>query len=235
MLNVDIVKFISLKNISQIELANKLGYTESYISKILNGKHPLNLKFIATFKKAYPFYDNDFAKKEEDYNSLEHENSINPKSKNKDNSNLVPLMDVVATGSVQFVEVHKDQYSSPIGYIDVGGLMPRAEFVIRVSGNSMTPNYPSGCLIGIRKIQDGYFDYGSVYVIETKDNRFIKRVFKSDKDNHVSLNSDNEMIAQDGPRKGKYYYEPFNMPLKDIKRIFKVVGSAKSNDHSFIP
>ena len=52
--------------------------------------------------------------------------------------------------------------------------MPKAECVIRVAGNSMTPNYPSGCLIGLRKISDGLFDYGAVYVIETEDNRFVK-------------------------------------------------------------
>lgn len=55
--------------------------------------------------------------------------------------------------------------------------MPKAECVIRVAGNSMTPNYPSGCLIGLRKISDGLFDYGAVYVIETEDNRFVKKGF----------------------------------------------------------
>lgn len=147
----------------------------------------------------------------------------------------LPYFDVVATGSEATKILEMSPANRPDSMINVGGLMPRAEYVIRVSGNSMTPNYPSGCIIGIRQIKDGYFDYGAVYVIETEDNRFIKRVFKSEKEDHISLYSDNDAVFTDGQRKGKYWYESFQMPLKDIKRVFKVVGAAKSNDHSNIP
>lgn len=113
--------------------------------------------------------------------------------------------------------------------------MPKAECVIRVAGNSMTPNYPSGCLIGLRKISDGLFDYGAVYVIEPEDNRFVKRVFKGKEDTCIQLYSDNEQIYDNEARKGMLMYEPFQLPKSKIKRVFKVTGVVKLNDHSYIP
>ncbi|MEN9370672.1 MAG: hypothetical protein RI952_1537 [Bacteroidota bacterium] len=50
----DLKTFIRDQRISQIELANKLGYTESYISRIFNGETPLNAKFIDRLNRAFP-------------------------------------------------------------------------------------------------------------------------------------------------------------------------------------
>ncbi|HRH83553.1 MAG TPA: S24 family peptidase [Bacteroidia bacterium] len=147
---------------------------------------------------------------------------------------LIPYFDVIATASTKEVNV-VDNGNKIQSLIDVGDLLPKAECVIRVAGNSMIPNYPPGCLIGLRRIFDGLFDYGSVYVIETEDNRFVKRVFKGKDDEAIQLYSDNDQTYDSGARSGMLMYEPFNLPKKLIKRLFKVVGCAKLNDHSHIP
>lgn len=206
----EIKEIIKKQRLSNRQISIDLGYREEHISKILNEAVALSDKFIFKFTNKYVNSENE-------------------------SETVLPIYDVVATGSTKLMQVATTPTTDPIGYINVGGLMPKAEFVIKVSGNSMTPNYPSGCYIGIRQIRDGYFDYGSVYVIETEDNRFIKRVFKGKKDDHIQLYSDNDSMFTEGPRKGEYWYEPFQMPVTAIKRIFKVVGAAKSNDHSYIP
>lgn len=67
---IDIRQYIENNRISQIELSKELGYTESYISRILNGQTPMNLKFMAKFKAKYPDIDinvNSLSEPQTDY------------------------------------------------------------------------------------------------------------------------------------------------------------------------
>ncbi len=122
--------------------------------------------------------------------------------------------------------------SKSSGTLNISELFKGSQFAIRVSGNSMTPNYPSGCIIGIRIIEDFMINPGSVYVIETGNDLWIKRLYykSDDRDSEIlELVSDNKMKEESGQRKGKYCYPAFHLHKNDIKNIFRVTGVFKSN------
>lgn len=69
-----------------------------------------------------------------------------------------------------------------------------ADFAIQVTGDSMSPEYPNGSQIIIKKIDENQFvEWGKVYVLDTPNGAIIKQVKKTDKPNVVeciSLNPD---------------------------------------------
>lgn len=69
-----------------------------------------------------------------------------------------------------------------------------AEFAIKVSGDSMSPVYPSGSLVLIKKVNENAFiEWGKVYVLDTANGPVIKKVMNTAEKNVVeciSLNSD---------------------------------------------
>ena len=127
--------------------------------------------------------------------------------------------------------------SKPVGKLHLNELFKGSQFAIRVSGNSMTPNYPSGCIIGIRLIEDFMINPGSVYVIETGNDLWIKRLYYLNNDRStetVVLMSDNKMKEESGERQGEYCYPSFTLHKSEIKNIFRVTGVFKSNTLTII-
>ena len=49
----EIDKFLDYKNLSNKDLANGLGYSESYISQLMSGIKKVNTSFISKFEKKY--------------------------------------------------------------------------------------------------------------------------------------------------------------------------------------
>lgn len=89
-----------------------------------------------------------------------------------------------------------------------------ADFAIQVHGDSMSPEYPSGSLILIKKIDEAAFiEWGKSYVLDTVNGSVVKMVVPSDKEGCircVSINPD--------PR-----YAPFDVPLSSVYGIYRVL------------
>lgn len=89
-----------------------------------------------------------------------------------------------------------------------------ADFAIQVHGDSMSPEYPSGSLILIKKINEAAFiEWGKSYVLDTVNGSVVKMVVPSDKEGCircVSINPD--------PR-----YAPFDVPLSSVFGIYRVL------------
>lgn len=67
-----------------------------------------------------------------------------------------------------------------------------AEFLIRVSGNSMTPKYESGDMVACMRLpMDTFFQWNKVYVVDSEQGVLIKRVCHSTKEDHILMVSDN--------------------------------------------
>nr|DAN01591.1 MAG TPA: putative transcriptional regulator [Caudoviricetes sp.] len=90
----------------------------------------------------------------------------------------------------------------------------KMDFMISVRGSSMYPKYNSGDVVACRMVQELLFvQWNKVYVLDTiSQGVIIKRLKKSDKEGFVICKSDNEK------------YEPFEIPLSDIRTIALVVG-----------
>lgn len=88
------------------------------------------------------------------------------------------------------------------------------EFMIRVKGSSMYPKYNSGDLVACKRLvlDDIFFQWNKVYVLDTEQGALIKRVKKGKDQSHILLVSDNEA------------YDPFELSIKQVNSIAIVLG-----------
>lgn len=89
-----------------------------------------------------------------------------------------------------------------------------AEFLISVKGSSMYPKYNSGDIVACKRLpmDDIFFQWNKVYVLDTDQGPLIKRVKPGSDKEHVLIVSDNER------------YEPFELPLNRIYHVALVIG-----------
>ena len=89
-----------------------------------------------------------------------------------------------------------------------------ANFLIRVSGDSMTPLYCNGDIIACRKISEiHFFQWGGVYVLDTSQGVLVKYVEECEK------NDDCILCVSENKR-----YKPFPLPKDDIRSLSTIVG-----------
>jgi transcriptional regulator with XRE-family HTH domain len=90
-----------------------------------------------------------------------------------------------------------------------------AQYLIRVSGTSMLPKYNNGDILACRKIDEmTFFQWGKVYVMDTRQGALVKKVFP---DNN---NPDNILCVSEN----KEDFPPFTLPKAEIRSISIVVG-----------
>lgn len=84
---------------------------------------------------------------------------------------------------------------------------------INVYGDSMYPKFCSGEIIGIKEVELQYLNYGFAYVVILKDGQvLLKFIKKSEKENHIILESEND------------FYEPKEYSLDQLKKVFIIKG-----------
>lgn len=141
---------------------------------------------------------------------------------------LVPVYNAKASAG----KANIDMYGPRSSWINVGDLLKDSEASLYVYGNSMIPGYPPGSLIGIRPLNESFIEPGSVYVVETESNRYIKRLYYNKDKTALICMSDNHIKHTDGPMEGEYLYPPFEIPIPSVKLIYKVIGVIKRNSIS---
>lgn len=91
-----------------------------------------------------------------------------------------------------------------------------AQFAISVNGQSMYPNYPSGCLLFISKNMADWVEWGKVYVLDTENGIIVKQLVPSELgDEFVCCKSFNNAPE----------FAPFNVPKSTIFGVYRVVGA----------
>lgn len=90
----------------------------------------------------------------------------------------------------------------------------QVDFMIEVEGSSMYPKYNSGDIVACRIINESNFiQWNKTHVVATNDQGIlIKRIRKANRDNYVTMHSDNKD------------FEPFDVCLDEISGIAIVVG-----------
>lgn len=227
---IDFDLFIKHNNLKKKDLASYLGVSSAFITQVFSGVRQMPEDKIALIK----------ANNTWDLSMFEKSNNSENIAEKQDNSDIAPSKNTISIGKVipyydaeTAAGVNYDVNmipAKPMAMIEIGGLLKESEAAIRVYGNSMIPNYPAGCVIGTRLHMDNFIEPGRVYVIETRSGRYLKRLYyNSDKTGFECL-SDNHMVYEEGPRKGKLYYPEFEIPFSDVVRIHKVVGVIKRNE-----
>lgn len=153
----------------------------------------------------------------------------------KPRKKTIPFFDAPAVGGIE--ETEMTPIHAPAGTIDVGDLLHDSQAAIRIYGNSMLPNYPPGCVVGLIKCRGLFIEPGEVYVIETRDRRLLKRLFYKDdasESDKFLCYSDNIMKFDGGSRNGKLAYPPFEIPKEEVVSLFVVTGVIKRNANSVI-
>ncbi len=124
----------------------------------------------------------------------------------------IPLIPVDAmagwgTGDVQVMDYEMQRYVVPEFHES------KADFVIRVQGESMYPTYMSGDVVACKKLPlDTFFQWHAVYVLDTVQGAMVKRIGPSDSEAHIQCISDNAD------------YKPFDLHLEELYALAIVLG-----------
>ena len=87
-----------------------------------------------------------------------------------------------------------------------------ADFAMQVTGDSMSPEFPSGSVIICKRINEKTFiEWGKVFVLDTPNGAVIKSVRKTKNDNEIECVSLNPA------------YQPFTMETKYINGWYRVL------------
>lgn len=87
-----------------------------------------------------------------------------------------------------------------------------ADYAMQITGDSMSPEYPSGSQIIIKKINENAFiEWGKVYVLDTDNGAIVKQVRKTSDPEVVECVSLNPA------------YQPFEVPVKYIRGWYRVL------------
>ncbi|MFI3322611.1 MAG: LexA family transcriptional regulator [Rikenellaceae bacterium] len=128
---------------------------------------------------------------------------------NQDNYIYVPLLPISAQGGtlndfVVYVKAEEcEQIISPIKGVD---------FAMSVNGDSMTPDYPSGSQILIKRINErAFIEWGKVYVLDTCNGSVIKKIMPSETEDKIKCLSINTE------------YPSFDIHKDDIYGVYRVV------------
>lgn len=194
---------------TQQDIANGMNVDKGNISRVFNGDtRYLTNKFLTRFNNTYNnIFNNDWLL----YGEGEMLKSKNlPEKDEKPKGKDIPLLPINAIGGTL------DGFN--------GGVMPyecewinvplkAADMAITVAGDSMFPEYPSGCVVIIKKINEkSFIEWGNVYVLDTVNGTVIKRVQPCEEDeSYVVCESVNE------------YYKPFKVPVSDVRGFYKVL------------
>ena len=203
--NQRIRQIIENKSLSVNAFANAIGVAQGTLASMLNrGTEPSN-KTLNAVLSAFPEVNPDWLLTGSGEMYLSDKLST---TENKD-ARLVPLLPVAAQGGTlnDFVASVKasecEKIISPIRDVD---------YAMTISGDSMSPEYPSGAHILIKKINEkAFIDWGRVYVLDTCNGTVIKQLFPSD-------NPDTLLCKSINPN-----YPPFEVSFSDIYGVYRVL------------
>lgn len=157
-----------LKN--DADFARKMGVDDGTMSKILSGKIKLSQKRVEQITRAFPLVDGLYLL-DQDYSRMFKDTPVSTDFK------TILVLPYGARGgsiadfadSVQAYEC--ERLISPIR---------DADYAMEVTGDSMSPEYPSGSRVILKKVNEEIFvEWGKVYVLDTDNGALIKQVRKT--------------------------------------------------------
>ena len=203
-IGVKLKEYFDSKGITQKEIADSLGVSKAYVNALFNGRNSFGKEQAEKWVNLYGLSKSWLLTGEGDMLV-----SSNADVMNENTTYCVPLLPISAQGGSlnDFVVSVKDseceKVISPIKGVD---------YAITVSGESMSPEYPSGSQVLIKKINErAFIDWGRVYVLDTCNGTVIKRLFPSDTTGCVVCKSINPE------------YPSFEVSMADVYGVYRVL------------
>ena len=147
---------------------------------------------------------------------------------------LIPLYDgVITAGMMQTADMAT--VGQPAEMVNAGDWFRDATAAMRVHGDSMHPNYPSGCIVALKVVGNKRLViYGQDYVIETEEYRTLKRIQRSVEQTCWLACSTNTEMWEQGELTGRLIHEPFDVHIDDVRMLYLVLGVVRRNHSSRI-
>ena len=206
---------------TKFEISNKLFITPTKLSETLSGRLNVSTEVVARLAQNYPqislewiMLGEGLMEKNDPIMTLSTLADVEKYCNSKFNTKKLPLLPVSAVAGWNGVDAEGininecDQMVVPY-LVDAG-----AEFLIRVTGNSMYPTYANGDILACRRVRESRnIQWGKVYVIDSEEGPMVKRINLSDDEEHILCQSDNPNFA------------PFTLRKSEIRSLALVVGS----------
>lgn len=176
---------------TQGDFAKLIGINPTNLSKILNGNEAyLTDNLMSKVKSTYEYY-------------------IAPPTNKEIEQEMVLVIPTGArAGTLADFSISTEAYECERMVTPIKG----ADFAIQVTGDSMSPEYPSGSVILIKKINEkAFIEWGKTYVLDTENGAVIKNVRRTDNPEVIECVSLNPA------------YQPFTMETKYINGWYRVL------------
>lgn len=196
---MDLVRRVKYESgLTQNDIAKKIGISKSYLSDTVNGRYPFSDELKGKLYESFPY----LAKEQDEPNSADSKEAGIP---------LIPQS--AMAGPFDGNDSKWMPYDCEMYRIPAFDAL-KADFIIRVDGDSMEPTYMPGDLVACKKVplNDIWFQWGKAYVIGTVQGALVKRLRRSEKDDCVKVVSDNAA------------YEPFDLPVAEIHTLALAIG-----------
>lgn len=212
-----ILQFIEYKGITVQEFEKRAGLSNASVSKMGDNTRTSTLDKLSN---SFPELNVNWLRTGEGEMLIANSQASMPQDTDA-RKGMIPFYDAETTGGHNGRVSSSNSTSEMIGYIHAGGWFAgRETAAIRHVGESMT-EYPNGCILAVREVLDrNLLVPGKNYVIETSEYRVTKRIQHGSSKDTISLYSTNQEKYEDG----RLVYEPFEVSLADVRRIFSVLG-----------
>lgn len=201
-----LIQYIEYKNISIRSFERKCGLSNGYIRSIEQTIMPRKLKSISL---QFPDLNQSWL--------LTGEGEMLNKEQQKEHKDILSDYET-------YLLPMTTHAGSLTGVADDGDLLQNCEkvispikgvdFAITVYGDSMSPEYPSGSRLLIKRIDPTIFiDWGKVFVLDTSNGVIVKEVHTCEKEGYVTCHSINP-----DPK-----YADFDVPLKEVYGMYRVL------------
>lgn len=172
-----LMKFINYKKLSKLRFAKSINRSSAYVTNIVNSVGKSTLKIITV---QYPELNIEWL--------LTGEGEMIISANEQEQTNTIPAESIpVVPLSAQAGKL--TDFTEGVMMYDCERMLcpiKGADFAVPVSGDSMSPEYPSGSKVIVRKIDDqAFIDWGRTYVLDTCNGVVIKNIYPSESENAV--------------------------------------------------
>ena len=214
-MNSKLEEYLKDKGYTQKQVAEILGVSEQYVNALIKGRSNFGKSQAALWAKHFGLSTSWLLTGEgemlADHTTTPNVSTV-PKEASEAKESGIPLIPLEAmAGVLSGTDVSIMGYECELYQVPI---FSGADFLIRIVGDSMMPKYSPGNIAACKRVplDKLWFQWGKVYVVDTRQGALIKRVEPSDAEGCISLHSEN-------PR-----YKPFDLPETEINGVALVIG-----------